>query len=185
MPLSGDKLRLLAVRYTFIAVLIANLILSGSISVWGADKPGEKIEIVATFFPVYLFTKNITAGIENIRVDLLLPSSYGCPHDYALSPDDIKMLHQANIIVMNGLGMEEFLTKALSSDKRDLRTIIAADNLAPIPLRYYHSHDESSLSPHENNPHIFASPKQAAAMVKTIADSLARFLPEFGEKLID
>lgn len=170
------RLLMIAIFVTSTTALLSNF-------AYGAVPTKGKTEILTTFFPIYLFTKNITAGIENINVNLLLPSGYGCPHDYAISPDDIRKIHQADIIIMNGLGMEEFLAKALPSGNRNIKTIIASDGLITIPLRYYHEHEDSSASTHEYNPHIFASPKQAAYMVKTITDSLARFLPEFEKQL--
>ncbi|MCX6357353.1 MAG: metal ABC transporter substrate-binding protein [Candidatus Aureabacteria bacterium] len=34
---------------------------------------------------------------------------FGCPHDYALTPQDMQKLARADVLVVNGLGMEEFL----------------------------------------------------------------------------
>jgi len=183
--------RFLGVGWFMIAIFVISIVGSLSNFAQGATPTKGKTEILTTFFPIYLFAKNITAGIENINVDMLLPSGYGCPHDYAISPDDIKKIHQADIIIMNGLGMEEFLAKAWPSGasnsgfskSHNAKTVVASDGLTPIRLRYYHEHENSSTSAHEYNPHVFASPKQADHMVKTITDSLVRFLPEFEKQL--
>jgi len=166
-----------------IIVCLAASMIPISVSAESEPKTEGDIRIVATFFPIYLFTKNITAGIENIKVEILLPSTYGCPHDYSVSPDDIRKIHEADIIVMNGLGMEEFLSKILPTEKYNPRIIVASEGLKPIKLRYYEGGGSSSGSQHENNPHIFASPKEAAEMARTITDSLIQILPQYEDNL--
>jgi len=48
-------------------------------------------------------------GRDGVTADLMLPGQLGCPHDYALTPQDMQKLAKADILVVNGLGMEEFL----------------------------------------------------------------------------
>lgn len=69
--------------------------------------------ILATTFPIYQIVRNIIQGRDGIKVDLMLPSQMGCPHDYALTPQDMQKLTKADILVVNGLGMEEFLGASL------------------------------------------------------------------------
>ncbi|MCX6827332.1 MAG: zinc ABC transporter substrate-binding protein [candidate division Zixibacteria bacterium] len=141
----------------------------------------NKIEIIATFFPVYLFTRNITEGISAIKVDLLLPATYGCPHDFSLLPEDIKKIGQADIIVQNGMGMENFLTPAMASANSHPKLILATENITPIKLKYEENHQ--TVPAELYNPHAFASPPEAALMIEAIADRLIEYLPAYTEKL--
>jgi ABC-type Zn uptake system ZnuABC Zn-binding protein ZnuA len=166
---------------TFIAIiLIPAIILAPPLTA-----SSDKTEIVTSFFPIYLFVKNITVDIDNIKVDLLLPSNFGCPHDYALSPDDLKKIHNADILVINGLGLEEFLDDALISANPALKIINASDSIKPVNLKYSHVYDESDSKAHQYNPHIFSSPHEASIMVTYISQRLAFYLPAYGKQIIE
>src|SRR5688500_5469432 len=65
--------------------------------------PGEKktVNILCSFFPVYLFTKNVVGDAEGATVSLMLPASKGCPHGYDLTPGDGKRIAGADVIILN------------------------------------------------------------------------------------
>ena len=65
--------------------------------------------VLVTTFPIYQVVRNVTQGREGLGVELMLSSQLGCPHDYTLTPQDMKKIARADILVINGLGMEEFL----------------------------------------------------------------------------
>ena len=46
-------------------------------------------QVFCTTFPVYLFTRNIMQGAPR-QPELLLPANLGCPHDYAVTPQDLR-----------------------------------------------------------------------------------------------
>lgn len=69
----------------------------------------EKKTILVTTFPIYQIVRNVTEGRDGVKVNLLLPSQLGCPHDYALTIEDMKKLAKSDILIINGHGMEEFL----------------------------------------------------------------------------
>lgn len=64
-------------------------------------------KIVTTFLPVHLFTKAVVG--DTGQVDILI-SPGAEVHDYQATPDDAKLLAQADVLVENGLGMEAFLS---------------------------------------------------------------------------
>lgn len=126
----------------------------------------EKVfRIVASTFPVYQFTANICAGASNVNVELLVPAAAGCPHDFALKPADIQKLANADAIVINGAGLEEFLTKPLAGLKKKPPIIDAGANVPVL--------DDDPQAQDHVNPHIFASPANACIMVTNIATRLA------------
>ena len=71
-----------------------------------ADRPPR---ILASTFPMYQIVRNITQGVDGVEVELMIPAQMGCPHDYALTPQDMTKLARAEVLVINGLGLEEFL----------------------------------------------------------------------------
>ncbi len=145
--------------------------------------------ILVSTFPVWQFVRNITAG-TGVHVDLLLPAQMGCPHDYALSPQDMRKLEQCDIFVVNGLGLEEFLGAPLPERERILIDGSAGlEGLLPA-MEEEHQHGESRQSAAQDqaravNPHIFASPRLAARMVRSIAGQLAQADPQRASRFLE
>lgn len=79
--------------------------------------------VLATTFPIYQIVRNVTQGREGVKVGLMLPSQLGCPHDYALTPQDMQKLAKADILVINGLGMEEFLGAPVKKANPQIKVI--------------------------------------------------------------
>ena len=82
----------------------------------------EQIRIIATTFPIYQFCRNITKDCD-VELSLLLPASLGCPHDYALTPQDMIKLSKADVLAINGLGLEEFLGAPLQKANPKIKII--------------------------------------------------------------
>lgn len=129
----------------------------------------EKIQVTAATFPVWLFTANIVLNVPNIQLDLLIPAMAGCPHDFVLKPADLARLEKARAVVINGAGLEEFLTKPLASLTRKPDVIDAGKDVPVI--------DESHDGHTHINPHIFAAPGEACLMARNIAAGLAALDP--------
>lgn len=139
---------------------------------------GSPFRVLASTFPVYLFTRNICSGIEGVSVELLVPAQVGCPHDFALKPADMARLNKASALVINGDGLEEFLEKMLAG-KKELKVIDAAHDVPTLPAAdSHHGHEHV-------NPHIFAAPAQAALMCDNIATELARIDPDHAEAYME
>ena len=79
-----------------------------------ASQPQDEniLHIVATTYPVYLFTTAVTEGAEGVEVSLLVNQQTSCLHDYTLTVADMKAIEGADVIVMNGADrweIDEFL----------------------------------------------------------------------------
>ena len=75
----------------------------------GQKSGAEKRIVLCSTFPIYQLTRNVVGNRKGVQVQLMLPSQLGCPHDYALTPQDMQKLAEAEVLVVNGLGMEAFL----------------------------------------------------------------------------
>ncbi len=147
-----------------------------------AREPGRPLQVVCTILPVYILTLNVVGQIPGVQVKLLLPPQQGCPHDYDLTPSDLIKLSQADLIVANGLGMEEFLEKILKQHNLQTRVILAAEKVEAIQnqpagrIYILRKHKAETEHHHEGsvNGHAWVSPKAAAVMTRTIAQGLAR-----------
>lgn len=99
------KLSKLAFCFTLLAVLLITM------SCGEEHKETGRLKIVTSFYPIYISTLNVVDGISGIEVVNLTDKRVGCLHDYQLTTDNMKTLATANVLIINGGGMEEFLDK--------------------------------------------------------------------------
>lgn len=168
------------------ALLLACLLLPAPASApRAAEGPGAAGEftVMATTFPVWLFTRAVCEGVPGVRVELFVPAQTGCPHDFTPSPADLGRLATARAIVINGLGLEAFLAQPLRSLDKEHAVIDASRGTHPLPApagddgHGHSAHDGHGHGGPDVNPHIFAGPAQAALMVRAIAAGLGRMDP--------
>lgn len=100
------------------------------LNVLSDDEQGDFF-VVTSFYPVYIATINLTDGIGNVNVENLTKNVTGCLHDYQLSTKDLKMLSKADMLIMNGAGMEEFLAD-VPSQYDNLQTVTVTDGVELI-----------------------------------------------------
>ena len=141
-----------------------------------SDKP---LKVLCTTFPVYQITRNVALNRALLKVELLLPAQLGCPHDYALTPQDMQKLSRADALIINGLGLEEFLGAPLKKANAGIHILDSSAGIKDL-LRYEPEHQGKDAG-HDHhagyNPHLFASPRMAAHMSLTIAGELGRLDP--------
>ena len=128
----------------------------------------DTLHIVATTYPVYLFTTAVTEGAEGVEVSLLVNQQTSCLHDYTLTVSDMKAIEGADVIVMNGAGLEDFMDDALSAS--DATVIGCSAGMDLLPAQGHEGHDHDT----EYDPHIWMDPANAQVMLGTIADQLGQ-----------
>ena len=160
---------------------IASLIAAAAVacSLAGCTTAPEA-QVAATTLPVYEFTSRICEGTD-ITVSRLVTESVSCLHDYALNVRQVRAVEAAEVVVISGAGMEEFMEDML----HDRNTIDASEGIELIePEEHHHGHEEEESHEghsHEEDPHIWLSPVHAAAMAENICDGLSAQYPEYAE----
>jgi len=137
------------------------------------------ITIVTSFYPMYIFTKNIVKDIEGVNVVNMAEPQTGCLHDYNLNPADLKKIEKADIMVINGAGMETFIEKIINN-RPQIKIIEASKGLELIKEDGHHDgdeHEHEADNKHEGhdhsvNPHLWVSISGAIDEVKNICDQL-------------
>ena len=162
-------------------VLSTLVIFSLVTSVPSHAMPRGKI-ILVSVFPVYQIVRNITEGSTYAEVNLMLPSGLGCPHDYVITPGDANKIRQAHIIVINGLGLDDFILDTIKKIRSNAIVIDSSENienLITVDDCSSHNHDGHDSSEHDTvyNPHLFASPVMTGKMALNIASALAAEIP--------
>jgi ABC-type Zn uptake system ZnuABC Zn-binding protein ZnuA len=126
---------------------------------------------------MYLFTVNVVGDAPGVSVDMMLPASLGCPHDYALTPGDMKKVASADLFVANGLGMEDFLGAPIRKANPRVRVVETGASVPPLREGggkdgHDHGHNHGAV-----NPHSWVSPKSAILQVRAIEQALSEASP--------
>ena len=171
--------------------LLLGLVACGAPSVNKTDAtPGKGVNVVTTFLPITLFTEAVAGDCADVTA--LIPPNLG-PHDFQATPSDLTDLSGANVLVKNGLGMEEFLDDLISSaDNKDLVVIDSSSGVKTIKAAGGGHHDDHHADEHhdhghghshgEDDPHIWLDPVRAAQQVENIRDGLVKADPSCAEE---
>ncbi len=136
-------------------------------------QPDRPLQVVTTILPITEFTKAVAGSCA--KVQPLIPANRG-PHDFQATPSDLVLVSKADVLVKNGLGLETFLGKLITSAANpNLNVIDSSRGVATLGNREAelgHDHDHGSV-----NPHIWLDPVLAEQQVNTIRDGLIAAKP--------
>lgn len=151
-----------------LAIIIVVLIIGIIGKKIGEPKQGEErqFKIVTTFYPIFIMTKNITQGAQNIEVVNMADINSGCLHDYTLSTQDMKKLEKADVVIQNGLSLEKFMDKILNTYS-DIQIVDSSENIT-------NKIEENG----EINNHIWTSISNYILQVEEITKRLSEINPE-------
>ena len=162
------------------------------------DEADDILTVVTSFYPMYIATLNIVDGVEGVRLENLSEPQTGCLHDFQLTPEDMKLLSTADVFVINGGGIESFMSDVAKAYPK-LDVVEACENVALLSeddadsdhdhdheadaesdSDHDHDHeaDTESDSAHDHdhgdeNAHAWMSVPRYRTMVQTIASRLA------------
>lgn len=137
----------------------------------------SKIKVVASFYPLYEFTKNI--GGEKTSVSSFIPIGIE-PHDWEPSAGDLLTLKEADIFVYNGAGIEPFVEKLIDSGEYpNVFFVETAHGIELIETEEYDEQEEEQGHDHDltYNPHVWLDPMLAKHQVGMIRDAMIKVDP--------
>lgn len=148
----------------------------------GCAAQKEPAQVAATTLPVYEFTSRLCENTP-ITVTRLVTEEVSCLHDYSLNVRQVKAAEAADVIVISGAGLEEFLDDLL--DNKDV--IDASEDIELICPEegHNHTHEEHGHDHeghhHDRDPHIWLSPLHARDMAFNIWKGLCEQYPDHAE----
>ena len=128
----------------------------------------QKITAIASFWPLYEFTKQV--GKDKVDVSIIVPFGVE-PHDWEPTVKDLQRLQQADLVIINGVGFENWVHDFESIEPNVV--IVDTSNGISI-IEELDEHDD-----HESfgDPHIWLNPVMAQKQVANIADALIEIDP--------
>lgn len=141
------------------------------LTIAGCSANNEPAEIAATTLPVYEFTSLLCEG-TGIRVSRLITEEVSCLHDYSLQVKQMQTIENAEMIVISGAGLEDFLGDVITEKNNVVD--------ASVGITLHHAEDEHDHEEHthEDDPHIWLAPANAKIMAKNIYNALSAKYPQ-------
>ena len=123
-------------KYVFTAVLLAAILFVGSVLTMAYVRTERKKEqakdsdllVVTSFYPMYVAAENVIGDVEGVTLENLSEPQTGCLHDYQLTAADMKLLSKADVFIVNGGGIESFLSDVAESYP-NLKIVQACDGI--------------------------------------------------------
>ena len=144
----------------------------------GCAPKADYAPIAATTLPVWDFTSRLCQGTP-LAVTRLVTEQVSCLHDYSLNVRQVKAAEAAQVVVISGAGLEDFLDDLLL----DVPTIDASQGISLLHSDEAHEEDEHHHEEdghhHEEDPHIWLSPENAQVMAQNICEGLSRQYPDY------
>lgn len=144
----------------------------------GCAPKADYAPIAATTLPVWDFTSRLCQDTP-LAVTRLVTEQVSCLHDYSLNVRQVKAAEAAQVVVISGAGLEDFLDDLLL----DVPTIDASQGISLLHSEEGHEeeehHHEEDGHHHEEDPHIWLSPENAQVMAKNICEGLSRQYPDY------
>jgi zinc/manganese transport system substrate-binding protein len=132
------------------------------------------LKVVASFSIIADLAKNV--GGDRIDLKTLVPVD-GDAHTYEPRPQDAAALSEANVVLVNGLELEGFMTRLIETSATKATLVEASKGITPLKGgEEGHDHEEAGHAEGEHHhgefdPHAWQSLKNGEIYVKNIADA--------------
>jgi zinc transport system substrate-binding protein len=134
----------------------------------GSAQTAAPLKIGVTLHPYYSWTRNIVGTLPGYEVRSILPGEIDAG-DYQPRPDDIKKLVDLDVIVVNGIGHDDFIQPMIRAAGNKKLVIIRPNETTP----QIHSARGNSV-----NSHTFISFTNAVQQTYAIQKALAALRPQ-------
>lgn len=131
-------------------------------------KPIAPLKIGVTLHPYYSWTANVVGKLPGYEVRALLPGDIDAG-DYQPRPQDIKRLADLDVMIVNGIGHDDFISSMLKASGNTRATIVRVNAETPM-IRAGRGSGVNS--------HTFISFSNAIQQTYAIQRALARLRPQ-------
>ena len=151
-------------------IVIQTVLTAVALFVSFSSAAAEKLTIGITLQPYYSYVQAVVGDKADI---LPLVDAGFNPHNYLPQPNDLRRLKQMDVIVVNGIGHDDFALKVIAAAQRDDLVVIKANNDVPLLPAMGQSVGDGAV-----NPHTFVGLSTTIQKVYTIANKLAELDPD-------
>lgn len=157
-------------RGSQLALRLLPLLLAGALASCtggSSQAPDDRVDVVTTST---VFADLIArTGGEHVEVTSLVPPGVDV-HTYVAKPADLRALREADLVVLNGLGLDDWLEETVAASGTDAPILRLAEDLEGVELI-----EGEDGGP---NPHLWLDVEIARAYADRIAEALGQLAPD-------
>ena len=126
----------------------------------------SKLQVISSFNPLHEFSKNV--GQEKVDVILLVPVGVE-PHDWEPTVKDVQRMQQADLIIINGIGFENWVD--------NLEETGYSGEIIDTSYGIFEKNSKYEILKESGDPHIWLNPVLAKTQVQNIANAFSNSDP--------
>jgi zinc/manganese transport system substrate-binding protein len=149
------------------------------------DADNEMISVIATTSQIGALVQEI-AG-DQVELHTLMGPGVDA-HDYEVTPDDIRTMSEADLVLRNGLGLDDFLDDSIEAAGGDADVVTVTEGVDLLEGGATDEHADEEEGEHEDeeegheeehddhgeyDPHVWHDPANAKVMVDNVAAALS------------
>ncbi|MEM9930044.1 MAG: zinc ABC transporter substrate-binding protein [Bacteroidota bacterium] len=133
----------------------------------------ERLPLVLTSASIFADMTTMVAG-GHVRIQSIVPIG-GDPHIYEPTPADVKLVAQADLILINGLTFEGWMNELIANSGTRATTVIITEGIGTIASEEYAN---------ASDPHAWMTAKNGRTYIENIRDALIKLDP-FNRKVYE
>ena len=154
-------------KFVFSLIFFVVLVLTLASCGFNKEKSEEaKINIVVTIFPQYDFVRQLTEGVDSIKVNMLIPPGADV-HCFEPTPQDFVDIEKSDLLIYCGGKSDAWIEKILKSSKKDAKKTMS---MVDVVKSCSTSNKLKQLI--EKDEHVWTSPLNCITIVKSLTKKL-------------
>jgi zinc transport system substrate-binding protein len=148
-----------------IAVAAAVVLAATYVVVTSRPAASTGVTVLATFYPVYEFARNI--GGDRINVSLLVPMTLDI-HEFEPTPSSVQAVAKASVLIYSGAGLEPWIPALVAAADNPRLVLVDSSvniSLLPVPPEFQRGNETV-------DPHIWLDPVLAKQQMANILQGL-------------
>lgn len=171
-------------KYLFVLLLLLAMSLLGYGFVWRykgqEQQEREGVTIVTSLYPMQIAAMNVVGDCQGVTVECLSEPQTGCLHDYQLTPQDMILLSHADVFLVNGGGIEGFLTE-VAKEYPGLVILDAGEDVFSGEAHSDSGDASGEAHHHGENAHAWMSISHYKQQIESICQGLSQADPAHRE----
>lgn len=108
----------------------------------------ENVKIVTTLPPLYSLTAYLTEGV-NVELTNILPNNVSI-HTFQLEPATMLALSDADLVVINGLMLDDYLVESIDQEK----VLVSSEGVNLLEIEEGHNHEHEDEEDHDHEEEV-------------------------------
>lgn len=172
--------RRMVVSFGLVVLVVGSILWSGcsrSVDAW-EETEGEGVRVLVSFPPLYCFARKVAGDHAKV---ISLTQTVG-PHHYTPTSHDVILAAKADLFLVNGLGLDDWITQVKNSAGNKKLKVVKVAEAVPEKKRLERSHEHDHGHGHSHgdspyDPHAWLGIDEAVIMVEKVRDVLSEADP--------